>query len=86
MSEETPTVVATDADPAAAEQARAKADSKAQAATLRGDYVAGLQNELAYLERQPTVNAQRVAAVKAQLDQYAGSPPSVARRPLWRLR
>ncbi len=42
--------------------------------STRAGYVHGLENELAYLERQPEPNARRVTEVKDQLRKYADKP------------
>lgn len=40
----------------------------------RAAYVHALENELAFLERQPTPKADRIADVKKQLDHYSKNP------------
>jgi hypothetical protein len=53
---------------------RAEFDQAEEAAARRAAHVAALQNEHDYLTRQPSPSDKRVAAVKAQLDEYSDAP------------
>lgn len=58
-----------------AEQAkREKAAQAEDASARRATHVAALQTERDYLARTPNPNAERLAAVDAQLDEYSDAP------------
>jgi hypothetical protein len=66
-------------DHAELEAKQVKAAADVVESNTRAGYVAGLKTELAFLERQPTPKAGRVADVKAQLAQYGEKPANAAR-------
>lgn len=61
-------------DPAELERERREKAEAEHAASLRAQQVAGLETELAYLERTPSPDPKRVAAVKEQISVYSEQP------------
>lgn len=77
MSKQTddgPKVVIHEIDHAEEQRKRLAAEDEQRQASVRAGYVTGLENELAYLERQPEPNKRRIAEVKDSLAQYGEKP------------
>lgn len=68
------TVTVETPDPAVLAQERHEKAEAEHAASLRAQHAAGLETELAYLERTPSPDPKRVAAVKEQISVYSDAP------------